>query len=422
MTVLFVKLIIFIFFLSLNAFFSGAETAITSLTNSHIRRAKEKYNKIYKYISYWEKNPDDVITTLLVWMNLSVVAVGVMATSLAIDIIDLYNLNKAVWIGIFSAASIIITLIFANILPKTISRYKAEQYSVQALPLIVKLTAVTTHLNTFLVSISNFLLNIFGKRTAEPQSMGADEVDFLLSNENVSPLSLGSRKIINRIIEFRKTKITQVMVARSEIFAVNLDQPKEQIIEQIIATQYSRVPVYKGTMNNIIGILNVKDIAATWRNENLFTIEDILRPVYYVPETAYIKQLLINFKTGRHHMAVVVDEFGSTIGLVTIEDLLEEIIGEVWDEYDVKEKNVIKLEDNEYLINASESIANVNDELKLNIPEDHFSTINGWVLECFGYIPKVCEKTVWKNFEIEIESVDIKKIKRIILRIKQNVL
>jgi CBS domain containing-hemolysin-like protein len=422
MTVLIIKLFIFLFFLALNAFFSGAETAITSLTNSHIRRAKEKYNKIYKYISYWEKNPDDVITTLLVWMNMSVVAVGVMAASITLDIIASYNLDKAVWLTILSVLSIIITLIFANILPKTICRYKAEQYAVKALPVIVNLTSITTHLNSFLVSISNGLLNFFGRKTSEPQSMGADEVDFLLSNENVSPLSLGSRKIINRIIEFRKTKITQVMVARSEIFAVNLDQPKDKIIEQIIATQYSRVPVYKGTMNNIIGILNVKDIAATWRNENLFTIEDILRPVYYVPETAYTKQLLVNFKTGRHHMAIVVDEFGSTIGLVTIEDLLEEIIGEVWDEYDVKEKNVIKLEENEYLINASESIANVNDELKINIPEDHFSTINGWVLECFGYIPKVCEKVSWENFEIEIESVDIKKIKRIILRIKQNVL
>ncbi|MDD5102468.1 MAG: CNNM domain-containing protein, partial [Endomicrobiaceae bacterium] len=304
MTVLIIKLIIFLFFLALNAFFSGAETAITSLTNSHIRRAKEKYNKIYKYISYWEKNPDDVITTLLVWMNMSVVAVGVMAASLTIDIIASYNLNKAVWLTIFSIISIIITLIFANILPKTICRYKAEQYAVKALPIIVKLTAITTHLNIFLVSISNTLLNFFGRKTSEPQSMGADEVDFLLSNENVSPLSLGSRKIINRIIEFRKTKITQVMVARSEILAVNLDQPKEKVIEEIIATQFSRVPVYRGTMNNIVGIINVKDIAATWRNENLFAIEDILRPVYYVPETAYIKQLLVNFKTGRHHMAI----------------------------------------------------------------------------------------------------------------------
>jgi len=323
---------------------------------------------------------------------------------------------------IFSFASIMITLIFANIIPKTLSRYKAEQYSIKALPVLVNLNDYTKRVNAFLVSISSSLLNLLGKKTKEPQSIGADEVDFLLSNENVSPLSLGSRKIINRIIEFRKTKITQVMVARSDIQAVNLDQPKEKVIDDIIATQFSRVPVYRGSINNIVGIVNIKDIAATWRSENLFAIEDILRPVYYVPETAYIKQLLVNFQSGKNHMAVVVDEFGSTIGIATIEDLLEEIIGEVWDEYDVKEKNVIKLEENEFLINASESISNVNDELKINIAEDHFSTINGWVLELFGYIPKIGEKMQWNNFEIEIESVDTKKIKRIILRKKENVL
>lgn len=422
MMILIIKTTIFIFFLSLTAFFSGAETAVTSLTNSHIRRAKERYNKLYKYIVFWEKYPDDIMTTLLVWMNLSVVAVGVTATSISIDIIALFNLNKTVWMIIFSFASIMITLIFANIIPKTLSRYKAEQYSIKALPVLVNLNDYTKRVNAFLVSISSSLLNLLGKKTKEPQSIGADEVDFLLSNENVSPLSLGSRKIINRIIEFRKTKITQVMVARSDIQAVNLDQPKEKVIDDIIATQFSRVPVYRGSINNIVGIVNIKDIAATWRSENLFAIEDILRPVYYVPETAYIKQLLVNFQSGKNHMAVVVDEFGSTIGIATIEDLLEEIIGEVWDEYDVKEKNVIKLEENEFLINASESISNVNDELKINIAEDHFSTINGWVLELFGYIPKIGEKMQWNNFEIEIESVDTKKIKRIILRKKENVL
>ena len=118
-------------------------------------------------------------------------------------------------------------------------------------------------------------------------------------------------------------------------------------------------------------------------------------------------------------MAIVVDEFGSTIGLVTMEDLLEEIVGEVWDEYDVKDENIKKLtDDGKYLINASESIADVNDELNLTIPENNFSTINGWVLEHFGYIPKKYEKFSWNNIEVEIETVESKRVKRIILKIK----
>ncbi len=413
-----IKFIIFLIFMAAAAFFSAAETAITSLTNSNMRRIKERYNKLYKHISYWEENPDDVITTMIVWMNLSVVAIGVSTTSMGLDIIEMYNLDKALWISICPVIAIVVTLIFTNLIPKTFGRYKADIVAIKALPIITKFTSITKYLNKFLVSISNDILILFGRRTQEPKLMQPDEVEFLLSNEKVSPLSKTSRSIINRIIEFRKTKITQVMIPKSEILAVNIEQPREKLMQEIIATQFSRVPVYRDSVDNIIGIVTAKDIAMAWRNGEVLAIEDLIRPVYYVPETAYIKQILLEFKKGKDHMAIVVDEFGSTIGLVTMEDLLEEIVGEVWDEYDEKEGNIKKLTEGKYLINGYESIADVNDELKLNIPENHFSTINGWVLEHFGYIPKRYEKFSWNNLEIEIESVEPRKIKRIILKIK----
>ena len=415
-----IKSIIFLFFLFCAAFFSAAETAITSLTNSGLRRIKEKYNKLYKYIVYWEKNPEDIITTMIVWMNLSVVAIGVITTSLGLDIINFFKLDKAKSIGFVPVISIVITLIFANLLPKTVSRYKADKVAIRTLPIVVILTSTTKYVNYFLTSVSNFVLQVFGRKAQkEPKTMQPDEVEFLLSNEKISPLSITSRKIINRIIEFRKTKITKVMVSKAEILAVNIEQPKKELMHEIIATQFSRIPVYKGDIDNIIGIIRTKDIAMAWRNGEILAIEDLIRPVYYVPETAYIKQILLEFKKGKYGMAIVVDEFGSTIGLVTMEDLLEEIVGEVWDEYDVKEKKKKKLtDDGKYLINASESIADVNDELNLTIPENNFSTINGWVLEHFGYIPKKYEKFSWNNIEVEIETVESKRVKRIILKIK----
>jgi len=403
------------------AFFSAAETAITSLTNSNIRRIKEKYNKLYKYVSYWEQNPDDVITTMIVWMNLSVVAIGVSTTSMGIDIMEMYNFDnfdKAIWMSVIPIIAIVITLIFTNLIPKTFGRYKADQVSIKVLPVVVKFTFITKYLNKLLVSISNGILDAFGRKTQEPKVMQPDEVEFLLSNESVSPLSKTSRSIINRIIEFRKTKITQVMIPKSEILAVNIEQPREKLMQEIIATQFSRIPVYRDSIDNIIGIVTSKDIAMAWRNGEILAIEDLIRPVYYVPETAYIKQILLEFKKGKDHMAIIVDEFGSTIGLVTMEDLLEEIVGEVWDEYDEKDGNIKKLTEGKYLVSASESISDVNDELKLTIPENNFSTLNGWILEHFGYIPKKYEKFTWNNLEIEIESVEPKKIKRVILKIK----
>ncbi len=400
------------------AFFSAAETAITSLTNSGIRRIKEKYNKLYRYIDYWEKKPDDVITTMIVWMNLSVVAIGVSTTSLGLDIIELYNLDKALWISLFPVISIVVTLIFTNLIPKTFSRYKADKVAIKFLPVVIKFTYITRTLNKVLVSISNDILDLFGRQTQEPRLMQPDEVEFLLSNEKVSPLSKTSRSIINRIIEFRKTKITQVMIPKSDILAVNIEQPREKLMQEIIDTQFSRIPVYRDSVDNIIGIVTAKDIAMAWRNGDILTIEDLIRPVYYVPETAYIKQILLEFKKGKDHMAIIVDEFGSTIGLVTMEDLLEEIVGEVWDEYDEKDENIKKITEGKYLVDASKSISDVNDDLKITIPENNFSTLNGWILEHFGYIPKKHEKFNWNNLEIEIESVEPRKVKRVILKIK----
>ena len=400
------------------AFFSAAETAITSLTNSGIRRMKERYNKLYRYIEYWEQNPDDVITTMIVWMNLSVVAIGVSTTSLGLDIIEKYNLDKALWISFFPIISIVFTLIFTNLIPKTFSRYKADKIAINFLPIVIKFTYITRTLNKVLVSISNRILDLFGRKTQEPKLMQPDEVEFLLSNEKVSPLSKTSRSIINRIIEFRKTKITQVMIPKSDILAVNIEQPREKLMQEIIDTQFSRIPVYRDSVDNIIGIVTAKDIAMAWRNGDILTIEDLIRPVYYVPETAYIKQILLEFKKGKDHMAIIVDEFGSTIGLVTMEDLLEEIVGEVWDEYDEKDENIKKITEGKYLVDASKSISDVNDDLKITIPENNFSTLNGWILEHFGYIPKKHEKFNWNNLEIEIESVEPRKVKRVILKIK----
>ncbi|WP_413853410.1 hemolysin family protein [Candidatus Ruminimicrobium bovinum] len=418
MSIVIIKFIIFLFFLVTAAYFSAAETAITSLNTAHIKRIKEKYNKVYKYFLYWEQNSDNVITTLIVLMNVSIVAVGVATTSIGIDLSDIYGLNKKLWLIIIPVVSIITTLIFANLIPKTFARYKAEKYAVKTLPAVIKLSILIKQLNDFLVSISNNILKLFGSKKNEPSLIQPDEVEFLLSNEQTSPLSKISRKIINRIMEFRKTKITQVMVPLSDIVAVDVEQPMKKIAEEIISARFSRVPVYKESINNIIGIITAKDIALAWRNDGILMLNDIIRPVYYVPETAYIKQILVEFQKGKHHIAIVVDEFGSTIGLVTMEDLLEEIVGEVWDEYDEKDKNIIKLKENKYLITASESIADVNDSLKLNIPEDHFSTINGWVLEYFGHIPKKYEKFTWNNLNVEINSVDEKKVKKIILTIK----
>lgn len=418
MIIIIIKIILFVFLLALLGFFNGAETALTSLSNAYLRRAKEKQIKNYSYIIFWETHSDEVMTTMMIGMNLSLVGMGIIASSLAVDAAQNCETSGKYLAFIFPAGSIILALIFGNIFPKTFARYNSEKTAAAVLPAAVKISKALDFANGFLSGISNGILKILFKKK-ETQSVKADEIDFLLSNENTSPLPDDSREMVSNIMDFSERRISQVMVPRSEIFAVNLEDGKDNIIKRIIDTEFSRVPVYRGNLNNIVGIIYGKDIAVAWRSSDIIVIEDLIRPVHYVPENAKVSKMLKEFKTGHHHIAIVVDEFGSTIGIASIEDLIEEIVGEVWDEYDesdMNEKTVVTLGDGSYLIQASESVSNLNDKLSLDIPEDDYATVNGWVLDIFGSIPKTGEKNKWKNFEIEIQDADVKQINRIILR------
>jgi CBS domain containing-hemolysin-like protein len=213
------------------------------------------------------------------------------------------------------------------------------------------------------------------------------------------------------------------MVPKASMHAVNLDQPPATVIEQIIEKQYSRVPVYRGNIDNIVGIIYSRDLALAWRGGSLFLLEDLIRPAYFVPNTARVDQVLREFKNGHHHLAIVVDEFGSTVGEATIEDIVEEIVGDIWDEYDIQEKTIIPQPDGSTLIRAGESLDAVNDQLKLNLPAQDFATVSGWVLDMFGRIPRQGESMRWGNIEIEIVDADKKKIMRVKIRkIEEDVL
>jgi CBS domain containing-hemolysin-like protein len=396
-------------------FFSGSETAITSLSGAFLIRAKEKEIKYSKIVAFWENHSQEVITVMIIGMNLSVVGMSIILSSLALDISEYYKININILNFSFPILSIVLALTIGSIFPKTIARYNSEKWGIFVLPTIIRLASFFRILIDFLLTISNKIMKLFLRRK-ESRHIKADEIDFLLSDKNTSPLSDESRKLVSNIMDFKNMKVSQVMVPVSDIFAVDIDLSKDEMIKRIINTKYSRVPVYSKNISNVIGIIYTKELAVAWRNSDIIIIEDLIRPAYFAPENAKISKVLKEFKTGQHHIAVVVDEFGYTIGLASIEDLLEEIVGDVWDEHDFREKTIISTKGNKHIIQAYESITNVNDELNLGIPEGNYSTVNGWILEMFGRIPKDGEKINWNGYLIKIQDADSKKVKRIILK------
>ncbi|MBN1822970.1 MAG: HlyC/CorC family transporter [Endomicrobiales bacterium] len=416
-TIVLVKAAMFLVSLTALGYFAGIETALTSLPTISMTRMKKSNPGIAACIEFWEEKPNDILATILVGTNLCLVANGVIAASIAVDIVHYADLAEGAVLFAASVSSIAITLVFGDVIPKVYSRYRSESVSLSGLPLLVWFARASAGLNRFLLSISEGVIGVFGLNAKkEKPFLQPDELKILLTYDETLPLSTPARKMMKKILDFGKTRISQVMIPLDKIQAVNLDQDPQAVVDQIIEKEYSRVPVYRGNLDNIVGIVYSKDLALAWRGGSLFVIDDLIRPAYFVPASARIDKVLREFKTGHQHMAIVVDEFGSTTGLATIEDLVEEIVGEIWDEYDIQEKAVVPLPEGGYLVKGGESLKNVNEELGLNLPENDFDTVNGWALDLFGKIPRTGEALRWGSLELTVDDADKKKIIRVKIR------
>ncbi len=415
-----IKLLILLSFLFLVAYFAGTETALLSISGTGISHLKEKNKKLEKCLNFWENQPDALLASLLVGTNLSCIGAGVVSTSLAIDFSKRLNLSEPFLTFIFTVIVTFLILVFGEILPKVYSRFNSESVCGYTIKPLIFFSNFFRPLTDSLLKISKKimkLIGIYGEK--ELPFFTKQDIRILLSSDSDDKilnieLPTTEKKILSNILVFAERKVRDVMIPTSEIFAVDYNLGLDEIIERVIASKYSRVPLYRGSIDNIIGIIYAKDLIITWRNKGIFVLEDIIRGVYFVPENMSISNLLKEFRTGKHHMSIVVDEFGRTLGLVTVEDIVEEIIGEIYDEYDIREKTIIELPAGGWLIKGDETINKVNEELKLKLPVDEdFTTVAGFVLKIFGRIPTQGEKINWKDFIIEILESDNKRIKKI---------
>jgi len=414
MTIIFVKILLYFVALALMAYFSGAETALASLSTLSLNGIKDKYPAMRKAIGLWEDKPSEILATVIVGSTIAIIGSGIIATSLAIDVSQRMWLSRKAAFLTIPVGGAFLTLVFGEIVPKIVSRFRAERVAVAFLPMLMRVNALIAPFNGVLLIISEWLIGMLRRRSVrEAPFLRPDELKILLLTDESLPLPVPARRIMENILDFGTTRINQVMIPRAQVQAVDLNQDQEKIIDQIIEKGYSRVPVYRGNLDNIAGIIYSKDLAFAWRGGSLFVIDDLIRPAYFVPGAARTDKVLRDFKSGHQHMAVVVDEYGSTAGVVTIEDLVEEIVGDIWDEYDIQEKTIIPFPDGSYLVRASEDIDILNRQLGLSLPAGEFNTVGGWVLDMFGRIPKIGDSVRWGDLEINIVDADKTKIQRI---------
>jgi putative hemolysin len=399
--------------LILSGFFAATETALFSVNKVKIRRLAEEGNRKAKRLNKMLGNPNRLKSTILIGNNVVNIGATALATSLAIG---LFGSKGA---GIATAVMTTLILVLGEITPKTLAARKAEAFSLAVGNCLNYLGIVLSPLISFLDFLTRGLVQVMGGEKKEHPFITEEELRMLVNvGEEEGFIDEDEREMIDSILEFDDTLVREVMVPRIDIIAVSVNEPLEEIINLVLEVGHSRIPVYEQNIDNIIGVLYAKDLLKPLSNreEEIPAVRQLIRPAYYVPETKKVRDLLKELRKEKVHMAIVLDEYGGTAGLVTIEDLIEEIVGDIQDEYDQEEVRIETLPDGSYLVDARTSIYDINELLDLDLPDDEFDTISGLVFHSLGRIPNSGQELELGDLYVVVKEVIGRRITKLHLR------
>ncbi len=378
--------------LLLSALASGSETALTALSELRIRYLIERYPKKAKALRHLLSEPNDFITALLILNNLVNVGASALATLLFLRLLP--RGLPAYVTGLVSTAVMTVSLLLiGEITPKNWAKHRAETWALRVVVPVWKLTRILKPLIKAFRAVAHWLLKPLGvelgrRETAyEVREEELWELIKIWQERGLLPYHEG--EMIRRILELEDTTVEEIMVPRTEMKAIEVNTPLREVIKFVVEDGHSRYPVYEKLRDNIVGILYTKDLLALFTNGQERPLRDLVRPAYYTPITKPINVLLREFQRERVHMAIVVDEYGGVAGLVTLEDILEEIVGEIEDEYDRKrERQLIRrISATEAIVDGDAEVKLVNRTLGLDLPEDEGVTISGLLLHTLEDLP-----------------------------------
>jgi putative hemolysin len=412
------KVFILLALLLLSAFFSGSEVAFFSLKQKNLNDDFKSSGLIHRYASNLISFPRRLLITILVGNTLANVAVSIVSVTLALEIASLYNLKVNLILTIQIILITLIVLLFGELLPKIFaSRHPQLAIKVVVIPLYLFSIIIypVSEIFTEFIRLTFAKLKIDKSKTAITEREISDLAE--LGHER-GTLEEEEQEIISSFVEFKSVLVVEVMTPRVDIIAVPFNIEKEELIETINRSGHSRFPVYRENLDKIIGIVHAKDLLQYLHNQSFKrdeTLSSILREVLFVPERKKISEMLQEFQQKKVHIAIVVDEFGGTSGLITLEDIIEEIIGEIWDEHD-PEENTIKINSPENIsVLGKVSISEINEALGRNfIPlGEDYDTVAGLVISKAGEIPKEGYSFNLENYRFTVKEVLKKRIKRV---------
>lgn len=407
------QIIALVFLVAMSAVFSSSETAITSVSKIKVRQLDQKDNKNAHLLKKLHDNMQTTISTILIGNNIVNIAASSIATILFTNI---FHQNGAL---ISTVVMTVFVLIFGEVIPKTIAQYKNKSVALKFSRFIYFLTIIFKPIVKVLNILTRLVIKLFIGEDEDSSTLTEEELKTLVEvSEEEGVLKNQETEIMINALELKETLAVDIMTPRTSMASVDIEDAESDLKEIIKNITYSRIPVYEGSIDDIIGVLHIKELAhKIIEDDRDFKVRDILKPAFYAYEYIPVVDLFKQMRTKNISISIIIDEYGGTSGIVTMEDILEELVGEIDDEYD-HEKEVTKLSDNEYLVDPEMRIDEVNERFDLDIQSDKFDSIGGFVIELLDRMPKSKDEVEFENLKFVVVNVDKRKITQLMIVFK----
>jgi putative hemolysin len=415
--------------ISLVAFFSASEVAVLSTRKSRMKELADDGDRRASIVLDLQNNPERFLATIHIGNIFSLIIASVFSGLLGIQYLAPALASSDIqWV---SEGSVVISLVLialtvgflvtvvGELVPKSLALRSAERVALRLAGTLNLLATIFRFPSRILIATSNVLLAPFRDRTTFMESRISEEEFKLMLEEGTKTgvIDRTEHELIESIFEFTDTTAKEVMIPRPDIVALNIDMSRDALVRSVTEEGYSRMPVYRDTIDNILGVVYTKDLLGFLEHRNVIILQDILRPAYFVPETKKISQLMRDLQSRKLHMAIVIDEFGGTEGIVTMEDIIEEIVGEIHDEYDEEVRDVETTSDGSFLVNARMSVKDFNERFGGELPTaDEYDTIGGLLHSLAGKIPDLNEEIAHRNFRFTILKKSQRRIRMVRVR------
>ena len=416
------QVIVLAILILVNAFFAATEIAFISINDAKIEKQAKEGNKKAKQIRKMLKEPSKFLATIQIGITLagflsSAFAADAFADDLAPALENLIPLGITVWRNISIVLITIIlsyfSLVFGELVPKRLAMRNSEKIAFGTIGVVRTIAIITAPFVKLLTASTNGISKLFGITGTDEETVTEEEIRMMVDvGEEKGSIEEEEKELINNVFEFNDKVASEIMTHRMDIYAIDIDSDIDNILKELDEYKYSRIPVYEDSIDNIVGMLFVKDLLASINKKGKVKISSLLREAYFVSENKPINELFRDLQRNKHQLAIVLDEYGGTAGLVTMEDIIEELVGNIFDEYDEEEKEYEKIDDNTFMISGGVSIHELRKILNVEIPEGEYDTLSGYLIELLGRIPSDDEKPVieTKRVTYKIEEYEEKRI------------